>query len=145
MQPAAPRATGNVNGKDIIFYDGTCGLCHRFVRWTLAHDPEGKFRLSPLQGETLRQAIPEEERAKLPDSVVVLTTEGKLLSKSAAARYVAEELGQRGRARFIGFFPRWLADLGYDMIARSRYMLFGRNRGDMCPLVPPELHDRFLP
>jgi predicted DCC family thiol-disulfide oxidoreductase YuxK len=145
MQPAAPRATGNVNGKDVIFYDGTCGLCHRFVRWTLAHDPEGKFQLSPLQGETLKQKLAADRRAKLPDSVVVLTSDGKLLTKSAAAQYVAEQLGMRGRARFIRLFPRWLADFGYDVIAKFRYTLFGRNRGDMCPLVPPELRDRFLP
>jgi predicted DCC family thiol-disulfide oxidoreductase YuxK len=145
MQPVAPCATGNVVGKNIIFYDGTCGLCHRFVKWALAHDAEGKFLLSPLQGETLKQMVSEDERAKLPDSVVVLTSDGKLLTKSAAAQYVAEQLGLRGRASFIGLFPRWLADFGYDVIAKSRYTLFGRNRGDMCPLVPAELRDRFLP
>jgi predicted DCC family thiol-disulfide oxidoreductase YuxK len=141
MQPAAQTATKN----DIIFYDGTCGLCHWFVNWVLKHDSEGIFRMSPLQGETLRQLIAPEARLKLPDSVVVLTKEGRLLLKSAAAQHVAERLGLRATAQLIGIFPRWLADFGYDLVARFRYRLFGRNRGDMCPLVPEHLRNRFLP
>jgi predicted DCC family thiol-disulfide oxidoreductase YuxK len=136
---------GTTIGKDIIFYDGTCGVCHGFVRWVLVHDAEGKFRLSPLQGETLKQLVPLEERAKLPDSVVVRKPDGVLLTKSGAVAYVADELGLHVRAQFIRFFHRWPADLGYDFVAKVRYAVFGRNRGDMCPIVAPELRDRFLP
>jgi predicted DCC family thiol-disulfide oxidoreductase YuxK len=136
---------GTTFGKDIIFYDGTCGLCHGFVRWVLAHDAEGKFLLSPLQGETLKQIVSDEERLKLPDSVVVRRTDGTLLTKSVAVAYVADKLGSHARAGFIRFFRRWPADLGYDFVAKVRYAVFGRNRGDMCPILPPELRDRFLP
>jgi len=132
-------------GKDIIFYDGHCGLCHGFVRWVLAHDPEGRFHLAPLHGETVTQRISAEERAKLPDSVVVLTGSGGLFTKSAAAEYVAECLGLQKTAAVLRISPRGLADFGYDIIARARYSLFGRKEGDMCPVVPPELRDRFLP
>src|SRR4051812_4386083 len=138
MQPAPNR-------KDIIFYDGTCGICHRFVRWTLTHDPAGKFQLSPLQGETIKLMLSAEARAKLPDSSVLITEDGALLTKSAATQYVLEKLGMRSVAGFLSFFPRWLADFGYDLIAKTRYVLFGRNQGDMCPVLPPELRDRFLP
>lgn len=138
MQPATNR-------KDIIFYDGTCGLCHGFVKWVLRHDREGKFYLSPLQGETIAQKLPAEERAKLPDSIVVKTSQGSVLARSQAVKYVAERLGMRGLRSFIAIWPRWLADIGYGMIANWRYRLFGRNEGDMCPIVPAELRARFLP
>jgi len=137
MQPAA-------NGKDLIFYDGTCGLCHRFVKWTLAHDAEGRFRFAPLQGETFREMVPAEQRAKLPDSVAVRTMDGRLLAKSAAAQYVVEQLGLRGRSTLLRVLPRGLADFGYDVIARTRYAVFGKKE-EICPLVPPELRVRFLP
>ena len=52
-------------------------------------------------------------------------------------RYWYQLYGEKGLS--------WLADFGYDLIARLRYRLFGRNRGDPCPLVPPELRRRFLP
>jgi predicted DCC family thiol-disulfide oxidoreductase YuxK len=146
MQPPLPTATKNEHrGKDVIFYDGTCGLCHWFVKWVLRHDKAGVFRLSPLQGETIQMMLEAEERANLPDSAVVLTADSRLLLKSEAARYVMQRLGLRKRAALLGVLPRPLADLGYDAIARYRYHLFGRNKGDMCPLVPADLRERFLP
>jgi predicted DCC family thiol-disulfide oxidoreductase YuxK len=134
------------NRKDIIFYDGTCGLCHWFVKFVLRHDTQGVFQFAPLQGETFAKLVSGDERAELPDSVVVLTGGDRLLNKSQAARYVAQQLGLKGRrAGFIGIFPRWVADFGYDVIARTRYRLFGRNEGEMCPVVPANLRTRFLP
>src|SRR5437868_7076051 len=112
MQPTEQSATS----KDIIFYDGTCGLCHGFVHWVLRHDAEGKFQFSPLQGETVKQRISAEERENLPDSAVVLTREGRLLTKSAAAKYVSGHLGLRATTALLGVLPLWLADLGYDVI-----------------------------
>lgn len=132
------------NRKDIIFYDGTCGLCHWFVKWVLRRDAEGRFLLSPLQGETFAAQVSADERAKLPDSVVVLRTDLTLLTKSQAAKYVAGKLGLSKRAAFIGIWPRFIADFGYDVIARWRYPLFGRNEGDMCPIVPADFQKRFL-
>ena len=36
---------------DLLFYDGTCGLCHRAVTFALARDPDGsRFRFAALQG-----------------------------------------------------------------------------------------------
>ena len=36
----------------IVFYDGDCGLCDRFVRWMLRRDRGHHYRFAPLQGET---------------------------------------------------------------------------------------------
>lgn len=89
--------------------------------------------------------VSAEARAKLPDSVVVFTADSRLLLKSEAARYVMQRLGLRVRATLLGVLPHWLADFGYDVVARYRYNLFGRNKEDMCPLVPADLRNRFLP
>ena len=36
---------------ETIFYDGGCGLCHRFVRFVIKRDPDGTlFRYAPLEG-----------------------------------------------------------------------------------------------
>ncbi len=42
----------------------------------------------------------------------------------------------------IAALPRPIRDLFYDSFARRRYALFGRY--DSCPVMPPELRDRFL-
>ena len=35
----------------LVLYDGTCGLCHRTVRWLLAHE---STKLSLFHGRTRR-------------------------------------------------------------------------------------------
>ena len=35
--------------RPILFYDGVCGLCNRFVQFVLRRDPNAVFRFAPLQ------------------------------------------------------------------------------------------------
>jgi predicted DCC family thiol-disulfide oxidoreductase YuxK len=132
---------------DLLFYDGGCGLCHRSVIFVLARDREGaKFRYAPLGGSTFVQRFSEGERVALPDSIVLHTSDGQTLVRSAALIHVGERLGGPWRmlARIASRVPRWLLDLGYDGVARIRRRLFTRPEG-VCPRLPPELGTRFLP
>ena len=70
----APR---DAHAVEFVYYDGHCGLCHRFVRFLLAEDRRGRaFRFAPLDSESLRRRIAPDARATLPDSVVVCTHDG---------------------------------------------------------------------
>lgn len=90
--------------------------------------------------------VPEEERKDLPDSIVVRTADGRTLVKSAAVLHIGERLGGAWQtlAQVLGLLPRWLLDLGYDGVARTRRSLFQRPES-LCPVLPPELQARFLP
>lgn len=132
---------------ETLFYDGHCGLCHRAVKFVLKRDPEGKhFRFAPLQGETFKARVPEDQRAAMPDSMIVETSEGSLLLRSDAWIQILRRLG--GRWRVIGtimsVFPRPVRDFAYDFIASIRYRVFGR-RDDLCPIVPPDTRIRVDP
>ncbi len=130
---------------EMIFYDGRCGLCHRAVRFILAEDRRGEaFRFAPLGGEVFLAAVTEGRRAALPDSLVVLTAEGELLSRSAAALYVMRKLGGMWRmVALIGqLTPVAWRDGVYDAVARMRYRLF-RKPESACPLLPGHLRSRF--
>jgi predicted DCC family thiol-disulfide oxidoreductase YuxK len=135
-----------VTEPEVLFYDGGCGLCHRAVRFVLAADRAERFRFAPLQGETFRERIPEGQRAGLPDSLVLRTAEGAILTRSSATLHVLRRLGGPWRALAAqgGLVPRPLRDARYDLIARIRLRLFARP-DDFCPLVPKELRSRFLP
>jgi len=127
-----------------VFYDGHCGLCHRTVRFILTKDRDGLFRFAPLDSEAFRAAVPESSRAGLPDSIVVQTSSGKLLFRSAAILYVLERLG--GIWRFLSIIakiiPINLRDYLYDLIAGARYRLFAKPV-EACPMIPPNLRKRF--
>src|ERR1700735_242776 len=131
----------------MLFYDGHCGLCHRAVRFVVRHDRSGHaFRFAPLQGETFRERVFLPQRETLPDSMVVLTGDGSLLTRSDALIYILRRLGGGWKllAGVLGVIPRPLRDFVYDFVARVRYRIFGR-RDEYCPVVPPELRTRFDP
>jgi predicted DCC family thiol-disulfide oxidoreductase YuxK len=128
-----------------IYYDGHCGLCHRLVRFVLAEDRAGDaFRFAPLGGEAFLAAVAEVDRQGLPDSIVVQTANGALLTRSAAVLVVFERLG--GIWRLLGWsaqvVPARLRDWVYNMIAAGRRGVFA-SPPEVCPLMPKEYRARF--
>ncbi len=138
--PAAPPET------ETIFYDGHCGLCHRTVQLVLKRDSQRIFRYAPLQGTTFERRVPPALRSGLPDSVVVLTRDGRLLARSTAILHIFRRLGGvwSALAVAVSIIPRPIRDAAYDFIARIRYSVFGR-RSETCPVIPAELRARFDP
>lgn len=128
----------------LLFYDGTCALCHGFVQWVLARDPGARFQFAPLHGETFTQLVTAEQRGGLPDSVVIRDDSGALHVESDAVLYVLRALDRRASAATLAALPRPVRDFGYRLIARVRYALFGR-KSECCPVVPAALRSRFLP
>lgn len=128
-----------------LLYDGTCGLCHRFVRFVLAEDRRAAFRFAPLAGATSAARITG-ERADLPDSVVVLADDGRLLVRSRAVFHTLGRLGGlwRALAGVLELVPRPIADFAYDRVAAVRHRLFARPQ-DACPMAPAALAERFDP
>jgi len=130
-----------------IFYDGSCGFCHRWIRFVLTIDTKGEaFRFSPRTGETFKAMVPAGIRAALPPSIVVLATGGRVLTRSAAVLHILKRLG--GFWRYIGIagsvVPASVRDLVYGGIARVRHRMFRPPEG-LCPVVAPELMKRFAP
>jgi predicted DCC family thiol-disulfide oxidoreductase YuxK len=129
--------------KPIVFYDGSCALCHGFVRWLVAHDPGAVFDFAPLHGETFARRVPVNRQAALPDSVVALDEDGRIFLCSDAVVYVLRRIGRRRMAGLIDAFPHFIRDSLYGALAKVRYAIFGKKK-EQCPLVPAALRDRFL-
>jgi predicted DCC family thiol-disulfide oxidoreductase YuxK len=131
---------------DLLFYDGHCGLCHRSVAFAIRRDKKAAFRFAPLQGETFSKLVHGSQRERLPDSMVMWTAGGDLLTRSDAVLHLLQ--GLDGVWAFLGacgrLIPRTWRDGLYDRVARTRKQRFG-TREELCPLVPPELRDRFDP
>ena len=116
----------------VVYFDGGCGLCHRFVRFLLSEDPDGEaFRFAPLPGAG--------------ETIVVTTGEGGRLTRSSAVLHVLGRLGGLWRLIAVAgrVIPAFLRDALYDAVARVRHRLFPRPEGS-CPLMPPPLRARFI-
>jgi predicted DCC family thiol-disulfide oxidoreductase YuxK len=143
--PGEQATGGTLPAPERLFYDGSCALCHWAVRFVLARDREGRaFRFAPLDSDAFRKAAPEAVRKALPDSLVVETRDGRLLTRSSAVIHILGRLGAPWRllggvARVL---PRALLDVLYDFVARVRYRVFGRE-ADACPVIPKQLRSRF--
>jgi predicted DCC family thiol-disulfide oxidoreductase YuxK len=135
-------------GQHLLLYDGVCGLCDHLVQFVLAHDPGGVFDFAPLQSATGRAAVAREggDPDALTSFYVVRdyrTPDARSLVKARAALFVARALGWPWRAAGVfAVLPTALLNLGYDMVARYRYRVFGRF--EQCALPRPEQRKRFV-
>jgi len=139
--PAAPA--GARIDAPIIFFDGVCGMCNRFVDIVRGADKAGVFRFAPLQGETARRLLPPLQDDAREWSMLYLDERG-LHDQSDASLQVYRRLG--GAWAVLSWFrvvPRFLRTPVYRWIARNRYRWFGR-RAD-CRVPTPEERERFLP
>ena len=94
-----------------VFFDGECGFCHRWVQWVVKRDRDGRaFRFAPRKGETFQLLVAWERRQALPPSILVLTTQGRILTRSSAVLHILERLGGVWR----GDGCRWADCAGRD-------------------------------
>lgn len=136
--------SGDPDGHDVVFYDGVCGLCNRFVSFLVNRDREGRLRFATLQGEAAqRLLVPRGGRPDDLDTVYLLRADGVLLMRSRAIIRALWSLG--GAWRLVGvlrILPAPVSDTLYRVVAGLRYRLFGRL--DACPLPPPAVRHRFV-
>jgi predicted DCC family thiol-disulfide oxidoreductase YuxK len=127
----------------IIFFDGVCGLCNRFVDFVLRRDPDGLFQFSPLQGQTAAERLAPGDTSDL--KTVMVVDGNKTFRKSAAVIRVLRQLGGFWRiaAALIWLVPRPIRDLGYSWVANNRYAIFGKK--ETCRLPTAAERSRFLP
>jgi predicted DCC family thiol-disulfide oxidoreductase YuxK len=135
-------------GAHLVLYDGMCGLCSRLLQFLLRHDRHGLFRFASLQSR-VGQSIVERSGGnpgELTSFYVVAdyqTASSRVFIRSDAALFVASALGWPWKAaRLMRVVPRAVRDRAYDIVARSRYRVFGRY--DRCLVPSPEFRPRFI-
>ena len=127
----------------IIFFDGVCGMCNRFVDLILRIDNKGVFRFAPIQGETAKRLLPPLAETPQEWSMFYLDERG-VHERSDAFVEVYRRLG--GTWWFLSLLrlvPRGVRDSVYQTIARNRYRWFGQR--DVCRIPSPEEKCLFLP
>ena len=133
--------------KNIVFFDGICGLCSRTVDFVLREDRQGIFLYSPLQGETFRRIALDHPETLNANSMFVLRSNlgnDLLLQRSAAFLYILDNLPKyRWLARIGYLVPGPIRDACYRLIAATRYSIWGKR--DSCRLPTAEERLRFLP
>lgn len=118
--------------KNIVFFDGICGLCNSFIDFLLREDRNDILEYSPLQGETAKSHIPNLDTSNL--KTVVFYSSGKLFSKSDAIIEIFRSMSGIWRLTVIlKLIPQKLRDYIYDIISANRIKWFGQNETCRMP------------
>jgi predicted DCC family thiol-disulfide oxidoreductase YuxK len=137
----------------LVIFDGHCGLCNRSVRWFLIRDQRDHLRFVPSESPRVaallaRHGISSSSGVSTPNTILVVRDPERpaeqLLVRSEGVLAMLSELPRLwpAVARVLRWIPRPLLDLGYRLIARSRYRIWGRL--ESCPLPTLAERARFL-
>jgi len=140
-----PRAEDGVH---LVLFDGVCGLCSRLVPFLLEHDHNRVFSFAALQSTAGRKVV--ERSGGDPDALTSFyvlanyrTGHAQMFSRSGAVLFVAGQLGWPWQIAVLGrILPVTIRDWLYDVVARNRYRMFGRD--EQCLTPRPEFRGRFI-
>lgn len=124
----------------VLFYDGTCPLCHRAVLFFLKVDRNEVLRYSALQSEFAKKSMGDRYEKFMERDTVILMKEDEFYFESEA---VVEGLklidGYRWLGSVINIFPSFLSNTVYRWIAGVRKKVF-----KTCPIIPPRYRHLFI-
>ena len=131
----------------LLFFDGICNLCDGFINIVADYDSKNLVKFGAIQrhGELMesygagRYAVGGEEAM----STLVLVLDGTVYVRSEAALRTLALLDEP--LKYVAVFwllPRPLRDLGYKLVAKYRYLIFGQT--ETCRPPTPRFQQRFI-
>lgn len=128
----------DIRKERLIFYDGTCGMCHNVVNFVLKQDKKKLFRFAPLQGETAKKLLKEIPQ----ETLVLLDNHYPLIRGKGMFRILWLLGGFWSIPGSLFFLPPLLYDWAYRWVAKHRFQWFSSSD---C-LIPTDAdRNRFLP
>lgn len=125
---------------NIVFFDGVCGLCNRFVDVVIRMDKKKKIFFAPLQGDVAKQKL---DFLNDKFDTVIFLSNNKIYTKSTAAiRIFATMGGIKKIALVLLIIPTFIRDYIYSWISKNRYKWFGKY--ETCRVPSAEEKQRFL-
>ena len=127
----------------VVLFDGVCNLCSGSVRFLIEHDSGATLRFAPLQSDAAGDLLDAVGLHDYDFDTIVLVEGEEYYTKSDAALRIAHHLDRPWSLLWaFRYVPRLLRDAVYDIVASSRYAVFGRK--EQCMVPTPEVRDRFL-
>lgn len=130
---------------DIVLIDGVCHLCQGLTKWLIKRDKKGSFHFASLQSDIGQKLLAQGGLSLDAMDTFVFIEKGNYYTRSTAALRIARILGYPYKfASIFIVIPPVIRDILYNIIARNRYRLFGKDEEDACMLPTPEIRNRFL-
>lgn len=128
----------------ILLFDGVCNLCNSWVQFILPRNKSQSIIFGSLQSESGQKLLKENRLPHKEFDTLIVIDQGKVYKKSQAVFFLIKQLDFPWPLFSIfRIIPRCISDRVYDLIARSRYKVFGKL--DQCMIPDENVKDRFLP
>jgi predicted DCC family thiol-disulfide oxidoreductase YuxK len=126
-----------------ILFDGVCNFCNRTINIILKYDKQSYFQFAASQSHAGINTLQQFKLDQKASASVILIDNEKVYTKTDAVIQIAKHLSGWPRL-FIGlkYVPKPLRDFGYDVIAKNRYILFGKR--ETCRIPEESIRHRFL-
>lgn len=127
----------------VLLFDGVCNLCNSVVQFVIRNDKEEKLCFASLQSPFGIQALKRHGLSADDLSTFVYIRNGKAHIRSTGFLYLSRDLGGAFRLFEVAWVvPKFVRDFVYDLVARSRYSIFGKRED--CYVPTEGLRSRFL-
>jgi predicted DCC family thiol-disulfide oxidoreductase YuxK len=131
------------NETHILLFDGVCNLCISVVNFIIKKDSKEKFKFAALQSESGQALLKKFGLSTNDFNSFIYISGDNYFIKSSAALHVLKELGGVWILFYIFiFFPRPIRDFVYNIIAKTRYRIFGKQ--NTCFLPSADVKRKFL-
>ncbi len=127
----------------IILFDGVCNFCNHSVNIILRYDKAAFFQFATTESEEAKAILNQFDLNQQAFNSVILIEDQMIYTKTDAIIRIANHLsGWPGLFRYLKYIPKSLSNFFYDLIAKYRYILFGKRA--TCMLPDKKVIDRFL-
>ena len=111
--------------RHILFYDGTCGICSRSVRFILKNESDERLNFAALQSDFSSEFLVNFDIESSNLTTLYFYSKGNVYSKSRAILALIPFLKWYYSFFYLGFLiPRFILDFFYDMLAKNRNRFF---------------------
>jgi predicted DCC family thiol-disulfide oxidoreductase YuxK len=127
----------------VILFDGVCNLCNGLVQFIIKRDKHHVFQFASLQSVYGAGLLKHYHFNSQSFETILLYTGKDIYVKSEAVIQIVRSL--EGGWKMIVIFkiiPVFLRNYVYDLVAATRYKIFGRRESCMVPTV--ELKSKFI-
>ena len=129
--------------RTVVYFDGVCNLCNRFVDFLIRRDRNRRLRYASLQSAKGQAVMATRRYWGKSDESVLFVDDGEIYDASSAALRILMTLGGVYRlAGALRILPTEFRDFLYEIVADRRYRWFGKR--DTCRVPTPEEADLFL-
>ena len=119
----------NSDTRTIIFYDGVCNLCNGLVQFILKRDKQRRFRFVAIQSQIGADILKRFRISTEAVRTIIVIDGNSIYFKSRAIFKILNDIGGFWRFLLIfRFLPKQFSDYIYDIIAKNRYKIFGKNK-----------------